>query len=142
MNEKNTRKRLRRVSSWVNDTTREIEFEEDLRVGKMIVLKIVRYMEENHLTQKDLAKQLNVSPQYINKFLHGQESDIKVSTALRYGRILGIRLIEIPKDDFSHNAERKVVVYAQKKIPFKSLPMGIPLYNKAYIQQGINFDYN
>lgn len=126
----------------MNDTTREIEFEEDLRAGKMIVLKIVRYMEENHMTQKDLAEKLDVSPQYINKFLHGQDADIKISTALRYGRILGIRLIEIPKDVSRPAPDQKVVVYAQKKIRYKSMQMGIPLYDRAYIQQGINLTYN
>lgn len=126
----------------MNDTTREIEFEEDLRAGKMIVLKIVKYMEENHMSQKDLAEKLDVSPQYIHKFLHGQDADIKVSTALRYGRILGIRLIEIPKDVSTPASDQKVIVYAQKIIRFESLPMGIPLYDRAYIQQGFYLTRN
>ena len=53
-------------------------------------------MEANHMSQKQLAEKLGVSPQYINKFLHGQDCDIKISTAIRYGKILNLKLIEIP----------------------------------------------
>lgn len=90
--------RLRAVSSWIEEAKREREIEEDLLACRLIVLKIVRYMKENHLSQKELAKKLNVSPQYINKFLHGQDLDMKVSTVFRYGRILGINLLEVPEN--------------------------------------------
>lgn len=89
-------RRMRAVSSWIDEVKREREVEEDLLACRLIVLKIVRYMKDNHLSQKGLAEKLNVSPQYINKFLHGQDLDMKVSTVLRYGRILGIKLLEVP----------------------------------------------
>ena len=94
-----SKKRLREVPSWIADAKREIEIEEDLLACRLIVLKIVRYMKENHLSQKELAEKLNVSPQYINKFLHGRDLDMKVSTAFRYGRILGIKLLELPRNN-------------------------------------------
>lgn len=98
-------KRLRAVSSWIEDAKREREIEEDLLACRLIVLKIVRYMKDHHLSQKELAEKLNVSPQYINKFLHGQDLDMKVSTVLRYGRILGIKLIDVP----GQNEEEKMM---------------------------------
>ena len=61
------------------------------------------------MTQKELASKLGVSPQYINKFLHGQE-DIKVSTAIRYGKILNLKLIEIP-DERIQKAVAPIVIY-------------------------------
>ena len=91
--------KLRSVSSWINEAKHERESEEDLLACRLIVLKIVRYMKENRLSQKELAARLNVSPQYINKFLHGQDLDMKVSTVLRYGRILGLKLLEVPVDN-------------------------------------------
>lgn len=94
-----SQKRLRSVSSWMADSGREKNLENELLECRLIVLKIVRYMKENHLSQKDLAERLNVSPQYINKFLHGQDLDMKVSTILRYGRILGIKLLSVPSDE-------------------------------------------
>ena len=42
---------------------------------------------------------MNVTPQYINKFLHGEDVDLKISTAIRYGRLLGLKLIEVPRDE-------------------------------------------
>ena len=89
-------KRMRKVSSWMTDAVETINNEDEILAGKRIVLKIIRYMENNHMSQKDLAEKLDVSPQYINKFLHGQDCDIKVSTAIRYGKILGLKLIEVP----------------------------------------------
>ena len=91
-----SQRRTRAVSSWIEDAKREREVEEDLLACRLIVLKIVRFMKDNHFSQKQLAEMLDVSPQYINKFLHGQDLDMKVSTVLRYGRILGIKLLEVP----------------------------------------------
>ena len=73
--------------------------EEELLACRKIILKIVRYMKDNKMNQKDLADKLNVSPQYINKLLHGQDIDLKITTVLRYGRILGIKLILLPEDE-------------------------------------------
>ncbi|MDE6378338.1 MAG: helix-turn-helix transcriptional regulator [Duncaniella sp.] len=94
------------------DAARSIDNEDEIISVKKIVLKVLRYMETNHLSQKELAELLGVSPQYINKFLHGQD-DIKVSTALRYGKILGIKLIEIPEETVTTHP---IVVYQEKYI--------------------------
>ena len=101
---------MRKVSSWMSDAARSINNEEGILAGKRIVLKVLRYMESKHMSQKDLAEKLGVSPQYINKFLHGQECDIKVSTAIRYGNILGLKLIEIP-DSAYHIPNIQTVMY-------------------------------
>lgn len=90
--------RNREQTSWISRTKFEIEHEEEILECRRIVLKIVRYMKDNGLTQKELASRLNVTPQYINKFLHGQDLDLKISTVVRYGNLLGIKLIEVPQD--------------------------------------------
>ena len=90
--------RNRKQPSWISQSKLEIENEEEFLECKRIVLKIVRYMKDNHLTQKELASRLNVTPQYINKLLHGEDIDLKISTAIRYGRLLGVKLIEVPMD--------------------------------------------
>lgn len=109
-----TRKRgFRKVSSWMADAAASIENEDEIIAVKKIVLKILRYMEANNLSQKDLAEKLGVSPQYMSKFLHGQE-DIKVSTALRYGKILGLNLIEIPEE--TRQEAQTIVLYREHLI--------------------------
>lgn len=103
--------------------------EEELVECKLIVLKIVRYMKDNHLTQKDLAKRLNVTPQYINKFLHGQDLDMKVSTILRYGKLLGINLITVPSDD----ALVSVLSYGSLEIKKGDIQPSVFAYNNNFL---------
>lgn len=117
MEELAKKRRLRNISSWMADSERAISNQEENIAGKSIVLKILRYMEENRMTQKELALRLDVTPQYINKFLHGQECDIKISTALRYGRLLGIKLIEIP--------ENPTPIYAAKAVIYTFTTRGL-----------------
>lgn len=92
------RARVKPSTTWISKSKSEIENEEELLACRRIILKIVRYMKDNKMNQKDLAEKLNVSPQYINKLLHGQDIDLKITTALRYGRILGIKLILLPEE--------------------------------------------
>lgn len=93
------RARVKPTTTWISRSKVEIENEEELLACRRIILKIVRFMKDNNMNQKDLAEKLNVTPQYINKLLHGQDLDLKITTALRYGRILGIRLILLPEDE-------------------------------------------
>lgn len=102
-------KRNRDQQSWISKAKFEIEHEEELLECRRIVLKIVRYMKDNHLTQKELASRLNVTPQYINKFLHGQDLDLKISTVVRYGRCLGIKLIEVPGEKPKHDTTKVII---------------------------------
>ncbi|MBD5185002.1 MAG: helix-turn-helix domain-containing protein [Bacteroidales bacterium] len=104
------KRRLRKVSSWMTDAVRAIENEEEILAVKKIVLKVLDYMEEHHMTQKELAEKLGVSPQYINKFLHGQVWDLKISTAIRYGRILNIKLLEIPESEVKEAPHPTVIL--------------------------------
>lgn len=75
------RARVKPTETWISKSKFEIEQEEELLACRRIILKIVRYMKDNGMTQKGLAEKLNVSPQYINKLLHGQDLDFKISAA-------------------------------------------------------------
>lgn len=101
--------RNREQASWISRAKAEIEQEDGILECRRIVLRIVRYMKDNHLTQKELACRLNVTPQYVNKLLHGQDLDLKVTTVIRYGRLLGIKLLEIP--DESRNKTFSAIRY-------------------------------
>ena len=93
------RARVKPTETWASKAKAEFEVEEELLACRRIILKIVRYMKDKKMSQKDLADKLNVSPQYINKLLHGQDLDLKVTTVMRYGRILGLKLIVLPEDE-------------------------------------------
>ena len=128
---------MRKVSSWISGTAKSVINEEEVLAGKKIVLKVLRYMESNNMTQKELAERLDVSPQYVNKFLHGQECDIKVSTAIRYGRILNTKLIEIPEDDLAPSVTK--VLYTINNYVVTAHEQGLYAYNRECVR---TFNYN
>lgn len=107
-------KRLRKSASWITETQRTYENLEETKAFSRFVLRIVRYMKDNGLTQKELAERLNVTPQYVNKLLHGADSDLRITTALRYGRLLGLDLISVPDlQEPSETETQKIIVQFQ-----------------------------
>ena len=85
-------------TKWINIEEPSLTHADELEANTKIVLKIIQYMKNNGLKQKDLAQKLGVSPQYINKLLRGQEVNLTISSAIRYGKLLGIELVSIPED--------------------------------------------
>jgi len=60
-----------------------------------IALKILRELRAKSVTQKELADKINVSAQYVNKLLKGQEN-LSLETICKLEVALGITLITIP----------------------------------------------
>lgn len=60
-----------------------------------IAIKIVRELRAKKLTQKWLAEELDVSPQYINKIVKGQEN-LSLETICKLENALGVSLIAVP----------------------------------------------
>lgn len=123
------RARVKPTKTWISKSKFEIENEEELLACRRIILKIVRYMKNNNMSQKDLAEKLNVSPQYINKLIHGQDLNLKITTALRYGRILGVKLVEIPKDE--HTESQVTINYFQMTTRINSSRNDCFIYTKS-----------
>ena len=88
---------VRSETNWFEENEYAIAHEEEIRANTKIVLRIRQYMKERNMKQKDLAAKLGVTPQYINKLLHGHIHNISVGTAVKYGRLLNIKLVEIPE---------------------------------------------
>jgi len=109
LKEKRLGKVVRDVTDWTEKNRQMFDRIEELQFGARIVVKIKRYMRTNGLSQKQLADRLGVSPQYINKMLHGNAMDMKISTAWRYGQILGIDLIAIPEEP--KRAETQIIIH-------------------------------
>lgn len=59
-----------------------------------IALIVISHMRENKITQVSLAKEMGVTPQYINKILQGKEN-MTLETICRIEDTIGIKLIEI-----------------------------------------------
>lgn len=82
--------------TWMKEDSRDLNRQGEIRATTKIILHLIDYMEQNQMSQTELAKRLNVTPQYIHKLLHGQDSSFRVETAIEYGNKLGITLIDIP----------------------------------------------
>lgn len=66
-----------------------------------IAIKILRELRTKKLTQRWLAEELEVSPQYINKIVKGQEN-LSLETISSLERVLGITLITVPTFESSY----------------------------------------
>ena len=86
----------RDAMSWMKEEAVARKSDATVRATTMIILHLIDYMERHQMSQTDLARELGVSPQYINKLLHGQDTSFRIETAIDYGNKLGIKLIEIP----------------------------------------------
>lgn len=79
------RKRVKPTDSWISRSKYEIENEDNILLCRTIILEIVNFIKENNLSNTEIAEKLNVSPQYVNKLLHGQILDI--DTVSKYKQI-------------------------------------------------------
>lgn len=77
-----TSKALRFLEEHQSDTPSQFEEEARwrqeneiwLRMSRSVALTIVDYMQENQLSRAEMAKTLNVSPQYLSRILSGTEN--------------------------------------------------------------------
>ncbi len=63
-----------------------------LRESQQIAIKVLKRSDELGWSQKDLAREMNVSPQQVNKIVRGQEN-LTLTTLIKLQDILGIPLL-------------------------------------------------
>ena len=63
-----------------------------LRESQKIALKVLSKLEELNWTQKDLAREMSVSPQHINKIVKGKEN-FSIDTQIKLQTILDIPIL-------------------------------------------------
>jgi plasmid maintenance system antidote protein VapI len=79
-----------------------------------IALMILSHLRENSISQKELAEMINVTPQYINKIVKGNEN-LTLQTIANIEAALGISLINVV------SFENKIIIEKQKNIPEKNI---------------------
>jgi len=86
-------------SGWLEKTKWNLENEAWLEKSAKIAARILREIRAqkpvNGMTQKMMAKKMNVTPQYINKIVKGQEN-LTLETISRIEQVLGITLMDVP----------------------------------------------
>lgn len=94
-----TKKELKKLisgtSKWIEKAEWAGKNEDWLKKSALIALKILRTLRAQSISQKDLAVQMNVSPQHINKIIKGREN-LTLETICKLERVLRITLIETP----------------------------------------------
>lgn len=96
------------------------------------ILREIRLQKSNGMTQKKLADALNVSAQYINKVVKGNEN-LTLETISKIEQVLGIALIEIP--DFKTSIS----------LEMNKIPSNFPLHSfnsVSFVKKTCVYDIN
>ncbi len=118
-------------SGWLEKAKWRQANEDWLDVSFSIAVKILTALSANKKNdispknQTELAEAMGCSAQYVNKLLRGQEN-LQIETICKVQRILGIKLIEVPKTEISVTVEYKTVDSWLEKLNVKS-----PVINKT-----------
>ena len=62
------------TSQFVKDAQWRKENESWLKLSRQLAVSLVGYMQDHKMKRSDLAKALNVSPQYVSRLLSGTEN--------------------------------------------------------------------
>ena len=82
------------ISPWKEEAIRRNANEEWLSQSFEIAVRVLSILRTKKMTQKELAEKMNVSPQFINKVVKGQEN-LSLETISKLSCALEIKLIEI-----------------------------------------------
>lgn len=126
-------KRMRKVSSWMTDAVEAINNEDEILAGKRIVLKIIRYMENNHMSQKDLAENSTFHHSILINFFMD-----KIAT-LKFRQLSDM---ENSRSETNRSAgcdykkqDAPVVLYAVNNYSYRVCDVGKYSYNHVFTQQ-------
>lgn len=122
-------------SSWLQKAQWRKEnkawLDKSFKIAVRILSEIRRQKPINGMTQKKLAEEMGVTPQYINKVVKGKEN-LRLETISKIEHVLGITLMQIAPSAFGIdvNTEKQTVnnkvdkntavEFAAKKIEMKS----------------------
>jgi transcriptional regulator with XRE-family HTH domain len=98
------------VSSWKREATERRDniawTKRSFKIAVRILREIRAQKPLNGMTQKKLAEQMGVTPQYINKVVKGKEN-LTLETISKIESVLGITLLEIPSGEVSQVVSMK-----------------------------------
>ena len=121
---------MKTQSNYLQNAQFRIENRKWLNYSSNIALRIIAALEQQaHMTQKALAEKLEVSPQYINKILKGQEN-LSLATIAKLSEVLNIELISFPTYLFDEPIESKM---AQSLVLKKSKSKKSLFFSKIYL---------
>ena len=115
----------KKESGWLEKAKWQEENEDWLDVSFSVALRVASTLSANKKanvypkSQAELAEAMGCSAQYVNKLLRGQEN-LQIETICKVQRILGIKLIEVPKAVITQTVQYKTVSSWFEKLDIKS----------------------
>lgn len=110
---------MKKISDWFNELTESLESDPEYIAESIsidLAMKINKKMEEQGVSQSELAKRLGVSKAYVSQILQGQ-NNMTVLTVCKLGSALNIT----PKIYFDDNLQ---TLETENIIPFQSVEAG------------------
>lgn len=104
---KKLKKEAKKDTSWLKKAKWRRENRDWLDLSFNIALKTLTVLDENKKegkspkTQKELAKEMDCSPQYISKLVKGKEK-LQIDTIAKLESALGVKMIRFAGDDESN----------------------------------------
>lgn len=83
-------------ATWLEDAKWRQANADWLDLSAAIAMKILRFLRENKITQKELADRLGFSPQYVNKIVKGSEN-LTLETISKIEKALDFQLINVQR---------------------------------------------
>lgn len=93
LNEKLSKIASEQPSAWKEQAKYRRENREWLKKSAAIAVKVLDALKAQHLSQKDLAQRMDISPQQVNKIVKGQEN-LTLETISNLEIVLGIKIID------------------------------------------------
>ena len=81
-------------SRWKERASRKADNPKALEKSRVIAINILNQLRKLGMSQRDLAEQLQVTPQTVNSWLKGN-SNFTIETIVRIEEVLGIELIGV-----------------------------------------------
>ena len=112
-------------SGWLEKAKWRQENEDWLDVSFSVALRVASTLSANKKanvypkSQVELAEAMGCSAQYVNKLLRGQEN-LQIETICKVQRILGIKLIEVPKAKITQTVQYQPISFWLGDLNIKS----------------------
>jgi len=130
-----------KVSNWLNDAeNRQANkkwTDRSFKIAVRILREIRAQKKINGMTQRKLAEEMGVSPQYINKVVKGKEN-LTLETIAKIESVLGITIIEVTSSEIGQTilADSGEIKSAVSKVFSIPLTEDVLSYNESEFSKG------
>lgn len=101
-----------------------------LRESQRIALKVLKKLDELGWSQRDLARELEVSPQQITKIVSGKEN-LTLETQVKLQRVLNIPILAAYYETLITDMEKRVLIIKQHLDRVAFVPEHVELHYRA-----------